>query len=638
MDARAPLFARMEGDRKLHDDYEGINDMSDVDFGFTLNESGRGVFEPSDDDDTLDGLDFTALSPGHGRPLDTADGTGRADSTRSAMLDGQSTSGFSKDRSFSLDSQSSNITSQSPERKQQSFQPLLPLPEHPTIQRSAPRAIPKAPQSHNQPVMSTHPSSQPSSAGSTASAFLNNLLDPAATTFNNTHMSHTPPNHIATSYEASHFGKRARSGSVSERLKVSTELEQKGMIDREQKGILKDLIISGQDNELQHALDLYEQGDAALLEAMLQSGTLSNRARNEIDLLGDLDLDFLNVNDDSGIAEMTSQNIAYEGSTNNHDSHSMHPQSSHSAQGQSHAMGESAQREHYEASDGIGELDFDGGMGGSENFGSNNVNFRMPSPMYHPGQRSRSNSTFSVDLDYRQRSNSLFSALIGSVTPNGGTPVEYGRWMEGQDAPEEQDVARNGILIGKPTRRASAPEALSNLSITMAKEEHKLSAAQRKELKAEEKRRERQEKKEEKERQKREKKEKREQAKLDKHKRTDKDDADDEEEDGDEAKQEHEHEPGSGRPRSLSDPNIRSSIDVDGLLQVERPDGWIGAYSPESRKVRITRFLEKRNHRVWTKTVKYDVRKNFADSRLRVKGRFVKKEDELLMRELMSLT
>lgn len=212
MDARSPLFARMEGDRKIHDDYDGMNDLSDVDFGLTINESGRGVFEPSDDDDTLDGLDFSALAPGSGRPLDTTDGTGRLDSARSAALDAHSTLGLSKDRSFSLDSQSSNFTSQSPERKQQSFQPLLPLPEHPTIQRSAPRAIPKPPQSHNQPVVSNHPSSQPSSAGSTASAFLNNLLDPAASTFNNTHMSHTPPNHIATSYEASHFGKRARSG------------------------------------------------------------------------------------------------------------------------------------------------------------------------------------------------------------------------------------------------------------------------------------------------------------------------------------------------------------------------------------------------------------------------------------------
>ena len=97
-------------------------------------------------------------------------------------------------------------------------------------------------------------------------------------------------------------------------------------------------------------------------------------------------------------------------------------------------------------------------------------------------------------------------------------------------------------------------------------------------------------------------------------------------------------ESGTGRPRSMSDPNLKTSLDNNGLLQVERPDGWVGAYSPDSRKLRIDRFLSKRTQRVWTKSVKYDVRKNFADSRLRVKGRFVKKEDELLMRELMSLT
>lgn len=37
--------------------------------------------------------------------------------------------------------------------------------------------------------------------------------------------------------------------------------------------------------------------------------------------------------------------------------------------------------------------------------------------------------------------------------------------------------------------------------------------------------------------------------------------------------------------------------------------GYIGIYSPEERRKRIQRFLEKRKHRVWTKKVKYDVRK-----------------------------
>jgi hypothetical protein len=51
--------------------------------------------------------------------------------------------------------------------------------------------------------------------------------------------------------------------------------------------------------------------------------------------------------------------------------------------------------------------------------------------------------------------------------------------------------------------------------------------------------------------------------------------------------------------------------------------GYIGIYSAESRKERIERFVEKRKRRVWTKKVKYDVRKNFADSRLRVKVRLL---------------
>jgi tRNA U34 5-carboxymethylaminomethyl modifying enzyme MnmG/GidA len=40
-----------------------------------------------------------------------------------------------------------------------------------------------------------------------------------------------------------------------------------------------------------------------------------------------------------------------------------------------------------------------------------------------------------------------------------------------------------------------------------------------------------------------------------------------------------------------------------------RLDGFIGIYSPEERKLRIQRFLEKRKHRMWLKKVKYDVRK-----------------------------
>ena len=76
--------------------------------------------------------------------------------------------------------------------------------------------------------------------------------------------------------------------------------------------------------------------------------------------------------------------------------------------------------------------------------------------------------------------------------------------------------------------------------------------------------------------------------------------------------------------------SVPTNPNADGSLNQE---GFIGAYSPESRRERIQKFLEKRSRRVWTKKVKYDVRKNFADSRLSVKGRFVKKEDEEVLRD-----
>lgn len=84
----------------------------------------------------------------------------------------------------------------------------------------------------------------------------------------------------------------------------------------------------------------------------------------------------------------------------------------------------------------------------------------------------------------------------------------------------------------------------------------------------------------------------------------------------------------------ITKPALQHSQSMDGKDDKK----CVGAYSPESRRKRIERYLEKRKRRVWTKKVKYDVRKNFADSRLRVKGRFVKKEDEELLREILNIT
>lgn len=53
--------------------------------------------------------------------------------------------------------------------------------------------------------------------------------------------------------------------------------------------------------------------------------------------------------------------------------------------------------------------------------------------------------------------------------------------------------------------------------------------------------------------------------------------------------------------------------------------------SSEERKAKIQRFLEKRKRRKFQKSISYSSRKKLADSRIRVKGRFVSKSQENLL-------
>lgn len=59
--------------------------------------------------------------------------------------------------------------------------------------------------------------------------------------------------------------------------------------------------------------------------------------------------------------------------------------------------------------------------------------------------------------------------------------------------------------------------------------------------------------------------------------------------------------------------------------QVYNKHGRIGIYTPAERAAIIARFQSKRTRRVWNKKIRYNCRKNLADRRLRVKGRFVKR-------------
>jgi CCT motif len=502
-----------------------------------------------------------------------------------------------------------------------------------------------------------------SSQGSSGSAFMSSVMSPSFG------LSHTPPyTRGASSYEQKHFGKRTRSGSVSGRLRSASEyLEEKGLLDGQTKGILKDLVIIG-DEELHQALDRYEMGDPGSLEDMIRSGALQNRLPQDLDILGDLDLDFLTMDENVGLRvhevpsghgdDIDDDDIDEEEEDTNdrevHVSWAKHstklPESVLAAQQlhQLHLQPHTNKVSPMYPDDGIGELEFHGEFDHYEN-GMHDADHQSYGASKDEAVISSSPVDGKLsDFEQRLRSNSLFSALLNdpkTTSESRGTGVARvdgsitTRRVTRQSAivadADDDSSAQYGQWTGQSPKSAYMGDALFKRGINIRKDKSALLLAAATctdgellsplstesgltaSMEAARLKREKETLKEQKKKERLEKKEK---------KRTN---------DEEELEQ---HIPGSGRPRRLSDPLLQFSIDEFGMQHVDRPEGWIGAYSPNSRRVRIERFIEKRNHRVWTKSVKYDVRKNFADSRLRVKGRFVKKEEESLMRELMSLT
>eukprot|EP01031_Cornospumella_fuschlensis_P035841 gene35841-43469_t len=92
----------------------------------------------------------------------------------------------------------------------------------------------------------------------------------------------------SNSYEVS-ATKRIRAGSISGRLRAASDLEESGLINKHQKGLIKDLIISG-DATVQQLLDKFEKGNSQELLDFIRAGYL---AKQNIDIIDTLDFDFL---------------------------------------------------------------------------------------------------------------------------------------------------------------------------------------------------------------------------------------------------------------------------------------------------------------------------------------------------------
>lgn len=70
-----------------------------------------------------------------------------------------------------------------------------------------------------------------------------------------------------------------------------------------------------------------------------------------------------------------------------------------------------------------------------------------------------------------------------------------------------------------------------------------------------------------------------------------------------------------------------SGIISSSLLPMDGSCPRVGAYTKEERQVIIAKFRAKKMRRVWRKQIKYDCRKRLADTRPRVKGRFVSRKE-----------
>lgn len=519
--------------------------------------------------------------------------------------------------------------------------------------------------------------------------------------------------------------KRHRAGSISGRLRTASDLEQCGLIDNNQKGVLKDMIISG-DSTLQGALEKYEQGDSSQLESLIKSGTLADR-RSSIDLLDGLDLDFLgNALGDSfdGFEFDASANQFDEGDKfryrsessavdqdmleerNPHTGERVPPHdsgiSASSTAGPDHLLDAmqilppketempSSTAHHHkpsmtttETSQGNGPSTHPTVSVGYDPLFSSGITYeeqRLRAGSFHTDQqRARANSLMMDQAAqmrpasdaWQQRNPPYFNQGsagggafqpplppdgvdmygtggdmygMGGVGGHGGVgsfgaspDIDYGMGIYEQrlrgnsfqqvndqrlragsfqlyppQPPQQQNAprgmmpptgGRSGYFGGSSVPSSQAASSAGKGAGGAMSGEKRMHQVESKHMGSQQP-----------------------------HPLGQ----------GGMSQPQHSHFSSmyqSSQPHSqatYTGAGGAGGVGVGGgrvdPSTGESMVGYVGTYSPEARKERINRFNEKRKNRVWTKKVKYDVRKNFADSRIRVKGRFVKKEDEEKMR------
>ena len=84
-----------------------------------------------------------------------------------------------------------------------------------------------------------------------------------------------------------------------------------------------------------------------------------------------------------------------------------------------------------------------------------------------------------------------------------------------------------------------------------------------------------------------------------------------------------------GIPVELLKVNNKAKSKLHTLLNILEPPTpkQIGRLTPAERQAKLDRYRQKREHRMWKKTISYSCRKKQAVKRLRYKGRFITKDE-----------